>query len=129
MQADGSRSLKARAAEFATQTLESTCACAVVMVQGQLLLLTATHWLIAAQTGLIAGAISTTLLTIGRAPRPWVLSVVLGVATFIADFMIHSGELVDVLTEALVTGVGAAVLAYAITHALRWLRRRVFTRG
>jgi hypothetical protein len=129
MDRKGTRSLRARAAEFATQTLESTCACAVVMVQGQLLLLTAAHWLIAVQTGLIAGAISTTLLAVGRAPRPWVLSVVLGVATFIADFMIHSGEFVDLLVEALVTGVGAAVLAYAITHALRSLRRRVFTRG
>lgn len=95
------------------------------MVQGQLLLLSAAHWLIALQTGLLAGALSSMLLAFGRAPRPWVLAVVLGGATAVADFIVHSGELVDVLVEAIVTGVGAAILAYALTHAFRWLRRRI----
>ena len=65
------------------------------------------------------------LLAFGRAPRPWVLALILGGATAVADFIVHSGDLVDVLVEAVVTGVGAAILAYALTHAFRWLRRRI----
>lgn len=129
MNPEGSRSLKARAGQFVGNTLESGCACAVVMVQGQLLLLSAAHWLIALQTGLLAGALSSALLAFGRAPRPWVLSVVLGAATAVADFIVHSGDLVDVLIEAIVTGVGAAVLAYAFTYAFRWLRRKLTSQG
>jgi hypothetical protein len=87
------------------------------------LLLSAAHWLIALQTGLLAGALSSVLLAFGRAPRPWVLSVVLGLATAVADFIVHSGDLVDVLIEAVITGVGAAVLAFLVTYAFRWLRR------
>lgn len=114
--------MKARAGEFVGHTVESACSCAIVMVQGQLLLLSAAHWLIALQTGLIAGALSSMLLAFGRAPRPWVLAVVLGAATAVADFIVHSGNLVDVLVEAVITGVGAAVLAFAVTYAFRWLR-------
>ena len=122
-----SRSISERAGEFIGHTVESACACAVVMVQGQLLLLSAAHWLIALQTGLLAGALSSMLLAFGRAPRPWVLAVVLGGATAVADFIVHSGEFVDVLVEAIVTGVGAAILAYALTHAFRWLKRKLTT--
>ena len=125
MPAEVSRSIKHRVAQFLGHTTESACACAIVMVQGQLFLLSAAHWLVALQTGLLAGAISSMLLAFGRAPRPWVLSVMLGAATAVADFIVHSGDLGDVLLEAVVTGVGAAVLAYALTHAFRWLRRKI----
>jgi hypothetical protein len=125
MRPNGSRSLRQRAEEFVGHTVESACACAVVMVQGQLFLLSAAHWLIALQTGLIAGALSSMLLAFGRAPRPWVLAVVLGGATAVADFIVHSGDFTEVLVEAIVTGVGAAILAYALTHAFRWLRRKL----
>ena len=124
MRPDGSRSFSERAGEFVGHTVESACACAVVMVQGQFLLLSAAHWLIAIKTGLLAGALSSMLLAFGRAPRPWVLAVVLGGATAVADFIVHSGDLVEVLAEAMITGVGAAILAYALTHAIRRLRRK-----
>ena len=45
MRPDGSRSFSKRAGEFVGHTVESACACAVVMVQGQFLLLSAAHWL------------------------------------------------------------------------------------
>ena len=35
---------------------ESTTACLITMVQGNLLALTVSHWLIASQTGVVAGA-------------------------------------------------------------------------
>jgi hypothetical protein len=127
MPSNESRSIKSRLAQFLGQTTESACACAIVMVQGQLFLLSAAHWLVALQTGLIAGALSNLLLAFGRSPRPWVLSLVLGAATAVADFIVHSGDLVDVLVEAIVTGVGAGVLAYALTYAFRWLRRKLAT--
>jgi len=119
------RSIQARLAQFLGHTTESACACAIVMVQGQLFLLSAAHWLIALKTGLLAGAVASMLLAFGRAPRPWMLSVVLGAATALADFIVHSGDLVDVIVEAIVTGIGAGVLAYALTHAFRWLRRKL----
>jgi hypothetical protein len=124
MQPDRPKSLKTRAAEFVGHTAESSAACAVVMVQGQILVLSAAHWLIALQTGLLAGVVSTVLVAIGRATRPWVLSVVLGGATALADFIVHSGDFIDVFTEAIVTGVGAAAICYVVTLLLRSLRRR-----
>ena len=124
MKAGYFRNLRARAVEFAEHTTEASCACAVMMVQGQLLLLSAAHWMVAIQTGVLAGALGTVLIALGRATRPWIVSAIVGVATTIADFIVHSGSFVAVLVEAILTGIGAAALAFAVTAVVRRLWRR-----
>lgn len=120
-----SRPAKTYAGEFAGQSAEAACACAIMMVQGQLLLLTAAHWVIALQTGLISGAFATLLIIVGRVTRPWVISTVLGGVTTIVDYFVHSGgDFIRVLVEALLTGVGAGLLSLLVTAILHYLFRR-----
>ena len=116
--------LKARIGEFAEHTTESACACAVMMVQGQLLMLSAAHWIVALETGFISGFIATVLIMLGRATRPWVISVIVGIVTTTVDFLIHSGDFVPVLVEALLTGLGAALLALLLTTIIRFFYRK-----
>ncbi len=97
-------------------------ACLVTMVQGNLIALTMGHLLIASQTGVIAGAIATVGLFVARTRKRWLISIVLGVATGIVDFFVHPGMFGTVATEAVVTGVGAAILSYLVGAAVRYIR-------
>ncbi len=103
---------------------ESTTACLVTMVQGNLLALTMGHLLIASQTGVIAGAIATAGIFVARTSRRWMMSVTLGVTTAVVDFFVHPGMFGSIVTEALVTGVGAAILSYLVGAAIRYVRVR-----
>jgi len=99
---------------------ESTTACLVTMVQGNLLALTMGHLLIASQTGVIAGAVATAGIFVARTSRRWMIASVLGAATGIVDFFVHPGMFGTIATEAVVTGLGAAILSYLIGTALRY---------
>lgn len=119
------RSAATYAGEFAEQSSEAACACAIMMVQGQLLALSAAHWVIALQTGLVSGALATALIIIARVTRPWVIAVVLGVVTAVVDYFVHSGgPFIPGFIEALLTGLGAGSLSLLVTLALRQLIRR-----
>jgi len=48
------------------------------------------------------------------------ISTVLGVATAVVDFFVHPGMFGSVVTEALVTGAGAAILSYLVGTAIRY---------
>jgi hypothetical protein len=102
---------------------ESTTACLVTMVQGNLLALTLSHVLIASQTGVIAGVVASIAIFVARASARWLISLVLGVATAIVDFYVHPGMFGPVAMEALVTGLGAALLSFVVGTVLR--RKRV----
>lgn len=95
-----------------------------MMVQGQLFLLSAAHWLIAIQTGIVAGVIATMLVLIGRATKPWIISMVLGVVTACVDFFIHSAEFGPVFVEPLLTGLGAGILSFLVTSFVRFVYRK-----
>ena len=106
---------------------EAATACLVTMVQGNMLVVTAAHLLIASQTGLIAGAIAALGLYFARASTRLVISITLGVATAVVDYLVHPGMFGTAVTEAVVTGVGAAVLSYLIGTAIQYFRSRKAT--
>lgn len=98
---------------------ESTVACLVTMVQGNLLALGLSHWIIASQTGIVAGVIAASALLLSRTNRRWLISLVLGIVTAIVDYLIHPGMFGPAAAEAIVTGIGAALLSYIIGSLLR----------
>ena len=109
-------------APFLENMAESTTACLVTMVQGNLLALSLTHWMIASRTGILAGAVASAAILVARTRRRWVVSAVLGVATSVADYLVHPGQFGPAVMEAVVTGVGAALLSYMVGAAVRRVR-------
>ncbi len=108
-----------KTALFAESTLESTSACLVTMVQGNVVALTVAHLGVALETGLIAGAAATTLSLFSGHLSRRLGAIVLGMATTIADFFIHSGPFWAVAAEAVVTGSVASLLWFLVTLLLR----------
>jgi len=98
---------------------EATAACLVTMVQGNLFALAVSHWLIASQTGLLAGAATSLVIIAARIERPWVISAALGAATTVVDYWIHEGMFGPFFLEAVVTGLGAAILSFAVQSLFR----------
>lgn len=96
---------------------ESTAACLVTMVQGNLLAVTASHLLVASQTGLIAGTIATVGILVAKTRNRWLISAGLGVTTGVVDYYVHPGMFGSVATEAFVTGLAAAILSYLVGTA------------
>ena len=103
---------------------ESAAACLVTMVQGNLFAIGLSHWLIASQTGLVAGLVTTGAIIATQTDKRWVVSAILGITTAVVDFFMHPGSFGPVFMEALVTGIGAAVLSYIAGTLFRWYRRR-----
>ncbi len=95
-----------------------------MMVQGNLLVLTLGHWLIASQTGLIAGGLTAAALLLARTDRRWIIAIVLGTVTAVVDFFVHPGMMESVFLEALLTGVGAGLLSLAVGYTLQYWRSR-----
>ena len=91
----------------------------VTMVQGNLLAITLGHWLIAAETGLIAGSIASTALLVWKTGKAWVVALVLGVVTTVVDYLVHPGAFGPAFMEAAVTGAGSAVLSYGVATIVR----------
>ena len=118
------KTTKDRLKPFAEYLSESTTACLVTMVQGNFLALTLGHLFIASQTGLIAGGIAAITLAVARTDRRWVVSVVLGVTTAVVDYFVHPRMFGTAVTEAVVTGLAAAVLSYLVSTAVRYYKRK-----
>ncbi|MCZ6656583.1 MAG: hypothetical protein O7C67_04750 [Gammaproteobacteria bacterium] len=116
--------MKRKVTPFAENIAESTTACLVTMVQGNLLALTLGHLLIAAQTGIIAGAVASGVFLIVGTGKRWITSTFLGVATAVVDYFVHPGQFGPVAMEAAVTGVAAAVLSYVIGGGVELLRSK-----
>jgi hypothetical protein len=118
--------MKIKVAPYAENMCEAGLSCLLTMVQANVLALTVSHWLIASQTGLLAGAIVGTTVIAAKLRRPWVVSLVLGAVTIVVDAAVHPRSLgIASLTEAGVTGVGAFVLSLAVGEAARrWRRKR-----
>jgi hypothetical protein len=114
--------LKKKAGPLVEYISESTTACLVTMVQGNLLSLTVGHLLIASQTGVIAAAIASLTLMFARPRNRWLIAAVLGVTTGIVDFFVHDGKFGPIAMEAIVTGLAAAVLSYVVGSAIYALR-------
>ena len=113
---------KKKAGPFVEYVSESTTACVVTMVQGNLLSLTVGHLVIASQTGVIAAAIASLTLMLAHSRSRWLIAAVLGVTTAIVDFFVHDGQFGPIAMEAIVTGLAAAALSYIVTSAIYALR-------
>ena len=103
---------------------ESTAACLVTMVQGNLLALTASHLLTASQTGLIAGSVATLGIFLAKARSRWLIAAALGVSTAIVDYNVYPGMFGGRATEAIVTGLVAAILSFLVGYGIQGIRRR-----
>ena len=90
------------------------------MVQGNILLLGLSHWLVASQTGIVASVLATIAVWLAKTTKPWVVSLVLGSFTAVVDFFVHRGMFGGVVTEAIVTGL----LSYLIGSEIAYTRRR-----
>ena len=112
--------MKIKLQPYAENMCESGISCLLTMVQGNVLALGLSHWIVASQTGLIAGAIVGTTVIAARLRQPWFVSLVLGAVTTVVDVLVHPGTFrIGSLVEAMVTGVGAFVLSLAVSAALR----------
>ena len=116
--------MKKNLAPYIEYFAESTTACLVTMVQGNILAIGLTHVLIASQTGIIAGTIAYIAILSAKAGKQWMVSIILGFATGIVDFFVHPGMFGSVATEAVVTGLGAAVLSYLVGTAVQRFRAK-----
>ena len=121
--------MKPKITPIVENVAEATAACLITMSQGNFLAFTLTHWLIASQTGLLAGLAASAALLLTRTDNRWVIAIVLGIVTAAAvDWFVHPSMFGTAVTEAVVTGVGAAVLSYAVGTSMRYWRVRSFTR-
>ena len=113
-----------KAQPFVENISEATVACLVTMVQGNVLVLGLSHWLIATQTGVVAGTITSVAILVARANDPRVIAAALGVVTAVVDYYMHPSMIEGpAFLEAIITGVGAAILSYLVTLTVRRLRR------
>ena len=104
---------------FVENISEAAAACLVTMVQGNLLAVTLAHWLVAAETGFIAGMITSAALVAWKTSKAWVIALMLGIVTTITDYIVHPGGFGPAFMEAAVTGGGAAALSFAVAVSLR----------
>jgi hypothetical protein len=94
---------------------EATVACLVTMVQGNVLAVGVSHLIIASQTGITAGTAATIAILISKMHKRGLIATILGAITTVVDYLVHPGNFGLVFTEAIVTGVGAALLSYAVS--------------
>lgn len=119
-----SRTLSPKIAPFVENIAESSTACLLTMVQGNVLALTLSHWLIASETGLVAGAVTSAALLAAGARRRWIVALALGAVTAVVDFAMHPGMFGPLFFEAAVTGLGAAALSWLVGAVVARFRRR-----
>lgn len=103
---------------------ESGSACLITMVQGNVLAIGISHWVIASQTGLVAGAASAAALALAKTDNRWAVAGILGVVTAVVDYFIHPGMIGGAATEAIITGAGAAALSLVVRVLVSRIRRR-----
>jgi hypothetical protein len=118
----GGPRLRRPLAPLVENVTQATAACLIAMVQGNLLSLTAAHWLIASRTGLLSGAIATAALWVAGDRRRWMMAALLTVATIGADYLSHPSHFGGVLGEAILTGLTAGVLSLLVGRIWRLVR-------
>jgi hypothetical protein len=109
---------------FLEYASEATAACLITMVQGNMLVITLGHLVVASQTGVVAGAIAAISLLMAKVAKPAAVSIVLGLATTVVDFFVHPAMFGPVAVEAIVTGIIAGGLSYGVGMAVRSVRAR-----
>ena len=109
---------------FVENISEATLACLVTMVQGNVLAVGLHHWIIASQTGVVAGTVASVTILLARVSDPRLIAVGLGVITAVVDYFIHPPMFGGpAMLEPIITGIGAAILSYLVAIAVRRIRR------
>ncbi|MCX2980961.1 hypothetical protein EYC98_08805 [Halieaceae bacterium IMCC14734] len=108
---------------------ESTAACLLAMVQGNLLAVTVGHLVIAAQTGVVAGVLALLLSLVVRVKAYWVAPLLLSLCTALVDYFVHPGSFGSIATEAIVTGLIAGLLCLLVGLLLRLRRPKLSNPG
>jgi hypothetical protein len=117
--------MRNRVGHYLENVGEAGCACLITMAHGNMLALTLSHWLIASQTGLVAGVLATTTVIAAKFRRQWLISGTLGIVTSAVDFYVHPATFGGVaVAEALVTGAGSTLLSVVAAFAVRAFGRR-----
>jgi len=96
-------------------------ACSIMMVGGDVTALTIGHTIKAAQTGFIAAVAATIVIIFAPHFRQnkYVLAGLTGLCTAIADLATHPSHFGGWSTEAIVTGIGAALLTLSFAQVKR----------
>ena len=106
--------IKEKLSLFASAIAKVTPACLMLMVQGNALALTTTHWITALKTSVVVGvilvALSFSAKTKALSDNNYSMAGMVGLVTALADFNIHPSNFAGETTEALVTGIAAGVL-------------------
>lgn len=97
---------------------EAWTACMVCMVEGDLSVLTLDHALVASQTGAGCGTAVALSYVLGIKNR-WTIIWLTGVMTMFTDFLVHPTHFGPEMMEAVVTGLGAMMLAIITSRYLR----------
>ena len=121
--------MKKKLAPLAENIGEATTACLITMTQGNFLALGLTHWIIASQTGIVAGLAASAALFLTKTDSRWIIAVVLGMVTAVVDYLMHPGMIGPVFLEAIITGIGAGILSYAVGWFLQYRQRRQASRA
>jgi hypothetical protein len=103
---------------FFRRVSEATPSCLMMMVQGNVLALTFTHWIKALQVGSLTGALAVLISLSGRKElqeNKFVIAGLTGFLTAVADFALHPSHFGAAHTEAVVTGIGAGLLCLALS--------------
>jgi hypothetical protein len=101
------------------KAIEAGAVCLLLMVQGHLGMITATHLEIASKTGLLA-MLPVLLISFSAYARHfvnrWTMAVLLGISTFLADAVAHQSHYPGEYTEAALTGLGAFAFSVAVSY-------------
>ncbi len=99
---------------LAENMVESAAACLVTMVQGNVLVLGVGHWVVAGQTGILAGILTTIPLYIHAGKNCWVTAGCLGLSTAVVDYLVHPSGFGPASAEPIMTGLTAAGLSLLV---------------
>jgi hypothetical protein len=102
---------------------ESTPACLLVMVQGNIWLATIGHFQKAIETGFITGVgvLVLSLFTHRWLSNKYVVAAITGGMCFIADLLAHPSHFGGFTTEAIVTGAITAMISLAVNFVAKKL--------
>ena len=90
---------------------EAWLSCLVTMVGGDVTVLTLSHALVATKVGVVMALSYAIARVFTKNPTNYLDVVLTGVLTAVADILVHPSHFGGPTTEAIVTGIGAALLA------------------
>ena len=104
---------------FLTPFCEATPACLLIMVQGNIWLVTIGHLQKAVETGLITGlgVFILSLFTHRWFRNKYIVAGITGGMCFVADLLAHSSHFGGVSTEAIVTGTFTGLISLVVNFA------------